>query len=60
MTQKTFLLVFVKDGKASVVLQRDSAVAIQRERTKLKSDPKYRGGELQLRTKKGFENKKVL
>jgi len=55
-----YLLTFVKDGKATAIIQRDLVQDLQREKSKLKTDPKYRGGKFEIRTVKGFENVKIL
>jgi hypothetical protein len=57
---KGFILTFEKGGKATAIIQREFVQDIQRERTKLKTDPKYRGGKLQIRTIEGFKAKKLL
>lgn len=59
---KTYALTFIKkDGITAIkVFQHELACQVQRERTRLKKDPKYRNGILQIRTLGGFEAKNIL
>jgi hypothetical protein len=57
---KTFVLTWVKDGKAVPLVQRQLVQDLQRERSKLMKDPRYRGGKFQIRTLEGFKAKEIL
>jgi len=57
---KGFVLSFVKDNKATLILQREFVQELQRHKKYLKLDPKYAGGKLVIRTIDGFKAKKIL
>jgi hypothetical protein len=57
---KTFVLTWVKDGRAVPLVQRQLVQDLQREKKKLAADPRYRGGKFQIRTLEGYKAKEIL
>lgn len=57
---KTFVLTWVKDGRAVPIIQRQLVQDLQREKKKLMTDPKYRGGKFKIRTLDGLKAKEIL
>lgn len=57
---KSFVLAFVKNGKAISVFEHQTVQQVQIKRKELSKDPLYFGGKLQVRTYAGFKAKPIL
>lgn len=57
---KTYILTFVKDNKVTKIHQSVLVQDIQRKIAECRQNPKYRGGEFQVRTLDGLLNVPIL
>ena len=57
---KSFVLTFVKNGKAVSVFEHQMVQQVQIKKKELLKDPFYFGGILQVRTYAGFKAKPIL
>lgn len=59
---KTYILTYRKNWMevARQVFQHGLVQEVQRKRSELKKDPKYRNGKFEIRTLEGFKAKNVL
>ena len=56
----SFILSFVKNGRATIIMQSQYIAQIQSKRTEILNDAIYRGGRFEVRTVNGFKAKEVL
>jgi hypothetical protein len=57
---KSFVLTFVKNGRAVVVFEHQMVQQVQIKKKELSTNPLYFGGKLQVRTHSGFKAKPIL
>lgn len=57
---KSFVLTFVKNGRALVVFEHQMVQQVQIKKKELSKNPMYFGGILQVRTHAGFKAKPII
>lgn len=57
---KTFFLVWLYCGKATILKESPQVELIQLEKSRLSKQPQYKRGRFEVRTKEGFKAKQIL
>jgi hypothetical protein len=59
MKNNSFLLTFIKNGRATIIMQSEYIAQVQAKRLELQNDEMYRGGKFEVRTALSFKKNEL-